>query len=118
MPDSAAKADVTQTHVDIASWFATPLVMATLSDREDLNRELIELFLNKEKQGEQHRNPNKIGTQIGDLFESTFDLFKWSDPPVQRLASECHTVLRYLVREINNYTKEEMEKMAKAKTED
>lgn len=85
--------------------------MATLSEREDLNHELTELFRSKEKQGDQHRNPNKIGTQVGELFESTFDLFSWPDPPVRQLASECHTLLYHIVEKLNDYTKEEMDNL-------
>ncbi len=98
-----------KTDVDIGNWFATPIITVKLPQRDDLHRELTELFLSKEKQGDQHRNPDKIGTQVGDLFESTFDLFSWPDPPVQRLAGECHRVLRDLVGTLNGYSKEQMD---------
>ncbi|MFQ5935214.1 MAG: TIGR02466 family protein [Acidiferrobacterales bacterium] len=92
----------------ITRLFATPLVRVTLPDFEDLNRELAALFLAKEKEGDTYRSPVHIPTQVGAVFESTFDLFSWREPPVRRLASECKRVLRDLVAAFNHYSEEEM----------
>lgn len=102
---------MTKLNAEFTSWFATPIVTITLPDTEDMNSELAQLFFGKEAQGDKHRNPTKIGTQIGDLFESTFDLFAWRDPPVQKLGRTCEQVLRDLVRTLNSYTDEQMKKL-------
>lgn len=94
--------------VEIGSWFATPIAQAKLPGGDDLNRQLEQLFLDREAQGDKYRTPVHIPTQIGDVFESTFDLFGWPDPPVQQLARECHRVLYHLVGSLNGYTEKEM----------
>lgn len=98
-------------NAEIKGWFATPIVVAKLPDSENLNRALTALFLEKEKAGDQYRNPVRIPTQVGNLFESTCDLFGWPDPPVQSLARECHTVLRDLVANLNGYDAAEVAKL-------
>lgn len=94
---------------EITKAFATPIVTVMLPDAERLNGELTALFLEKEQAGERYRTPVHIPTQVGEVFESTFDLFTWPDPPVQRLARACHEILRELVANINGYTAAEME---------
>jgi uncharacterized protein (TIGR02466 family) len=99
---------VAQLNVEITTAFATPLVTVTLPDSENLNRALAELFLQKEREGDKYRTPVHIPTQVGDIFESTFDLFDWPDKPVQQLARECHRVLRDYVATLNKYSEAEM----------
>lgn len=77
---------MTQVDAEITTVFATPLATATLPESERLNRKLTELFLEKEKQGDKYRNPVHIPTQVGNIFESTFDLFEWPDAAAQKLA--------------------------------
>jgi uncharacterized protein (TIGR02466 family) len=101
--------DVSSETAEINAVFATPFVTARLPDSENLNRELAALFLEKEKAGVRYRSPVHIPTQIGDVFESTFDLFSWPEPPVQRLARACDDILRNLVATVNNYAPEEMQ---------
>lgn len=93
---------------EIVSWFATPIVSARIPDAEALNRELVALFLDKERAGDAFRHEMHIPTQVGPVFESRFDLFEWPDAPVQRLAEEVHSVLFHLVGRMNSYTSEEM----------
>lgn len=93
---------------EIASWFATPVATATLPDCEGLNRELETLFLARENAGDEFRTDNHIPTQVGDIFESRFDLFDWPDPPVQTLADHCHRMLFNLVASLNGYSDAEM----------
>ncbi|MBW8054304.1 MAG: TIGR02466 family protein [Acidiferrobacterales bacterium] len=101
---------MSNTDAVITKVFATPLAMVWLKDTESLNRELAELFLRKEKEGDKHRSPVRIPTQIGDVFESTFDLYNWPDPPVQNLARQVHEILLDLVATLNAYTAEQMAK--------
>ncbi|MFQ5994673.1 MAG: TIGR02466 family protein [Acidiferrobacterales bacterium] len=100
--------DATRVDADIGSYFATPIVTATLPQIEALNQELAELFLSKEKDGDKHRNPMRIPTQVGDVFESSFDLFNWPDPPVRTLARACNVLLRDLIATVNEYDAEQM----------
>ena len=95
---------MTQVDVEITTAFATPLVTVALPDSESLNRALTELFLQKEREGDKYRTPVHIPTQIGDIFESTFDLFDWPDEPVQRLARGCPRILREYVAPPNKYS--------------
>ena len=100
---------MTQVDAEITTVFATPLVTATLPESDSLNRELTELFLEKEKQGNKYRTPVHIPTQVGDIFESTFDLFDWPEAPVQKLARECQRTLRDFVATINRYSNAEID---------
>ncbi len=100
-----------QPPAEINQVFATPLVTAMLPDAVELNRELTALFLEKEKAGERYRSPVHIPTQVGEIFESTFDLFNWPDAPVRRLARACHELLHDLVATLNGYTAAEMERL-------
>ncbi|MDX1489509.1 MAG: TIGR02466 family protein [Acidiferrobacterales bacterium] len=92
----------------IASWFATPIATVRVADHETLNRALQALFLEKERAGDAFRHEIRIPTQVGPVFESRFDLFDWSDPPVQQLAEACHDALYDLVQALNGYDDDEM----------
>jgi len=96
------------TDAEIASWFATPIASARIPDAEQLNRELVPLFLDRERAGDAFRHEIRIPTQVGPVFESRFDLFEWPDAPVQRLAEEVHNVLFHVVGRVNGYSTEEM----------
>jgi hypothetical protein len=105
MPHSASSASA---DAEVVSWFATPIVSVSIPDFEQLNAELVPLFLAKEKAGDAFRHDIRIPTQVGPVFESRFDLFEWPDAPVQRLAGEVHNVLFSLVGRLNTYRPEEM----------
>ena len=99
---------MSEVDAEIVSWFATPIVSADIPGAEALNRELVPLFLERERAGDEYRHEMHIPTQVGPVFESRFDLFEWPDPPVQRLAEEVHNVLFHLVARLNTYTDAEM----------
>jgi len=103
---------LTNVDVEIGSWFATPIVTARIPDTEGLNRELAELFLEREQAGDAYRHEIRIPTQIGPVFESRFDLFDWPDPPVQQLAEAVHDVLYHVVATLNGYNETEMADIA------
>ena len=96
----------------ITGWFATPIVTVRIPQAEALNPELERLFLEREREGDTWRHGYHIGTQVGAIFESRFDLFEWPDPPVQRLAEAVHDVLYHVVARCNNYQDAEMEGLA------
>jgi uncharacterized protein (TIGR02466 family) len=94
---------------EIVSWFATPIVSADIPGAEQINEELVPLFLAREKAGDEFRHEIRIPTQIGPVFESRFDLFEWPDAPVQRLSEEVHDVLYHVVARLNSYSEQDME---------
>ena len=96
---------------EIVSWFATPIATADIPDSDALNRALVPLFLDKERAGDAYRHEMHIPTQVGPVFESRFDLFEWPDEPIQRLATELHSVLFHLVGRLNSYGEEEMARL-------
>jgi uncharacterized protein (TIGR02466 family) len=64
---------------EIRSYFATPVVVATLADAEPLNAELKRVILGRERQdqGVQHSN-------LGG-WQSSWDFESWGGPPARRL---------------------------------
>lgn len=92
----------------IRALFATPFVTVSMPDAAPLCHELTELFLAREN--DEHRYRGVRATQRG-LFESRFDLFRWPDPPAQRLTAFCHEALSNFVMRLNGYTVEEMERL-------
>ncbi len=88
--------------------FAVPLASFRLEKPEPLLGDLATLFLGAEQKGDAHRNETRRDTQHGALFESSFDLFRWPQPPAQALAKFCHTALASVIRDVSDYTDEEL----------
>lgn len=87
----------------ITPLFATPVAFSRLSDSGQLNVELRELFLAREREGAKWANPNPYTQRNAELFESHFDLFKWPEPCVQRLKQFCWSELTQLIATLNAY---------------
>jgi len=85
--------------------FATPLAEITLPDAGPQLETLRALFLSREN--ELNRYPVQRPTQHG-LFESRFDVFDWTDEPVQSLARFCHGALSSVVKSLNGYSPEDV----------
>jgi hypothetical protein len=94
--------------IKVTDMFATPMVEARFPNHAPLCAALAKLFLEKEREGERYRDPQKRLTQFGPLFESRFDLFKWTDPPVVEVARFTHTCLSQLIQQITNYGPEDL----------
>jgi len=88
--------------------FAVPIAHCQLPEADALCEQLGPLFIERAEQGDTYRHKKRIDTMHGDLFESSFDLFRWSDPPVRQLASSCHQALARLVQKLNGYSDAEM----------
>lgn len=88
--------------------FAVPFVETELPDAASLNRQLAELFLAREAQGERWRNADPTMARQHTLFESRFDLFRWPDECVRQLAAFCLSSVYKLVGELNGYTREQL----------
>jgi uncharacterized protein (TIGR02466 family) len=67
----------------IAPAFAVPMVETRLEPCEALNRELEALFLARET--DEYRNPTPSHIAQQELFESRFNLFRWSEKCIQEL---------------------------------
>ena len=94
--------------IKVTDMFATPMVEARFPNHARLCAALAKLFLEQEREGERYRDPQKRLTQFGPLFESRFDLFKWTDPPVVEVARFTHTCLSQLIQQITNYGPEDL----------
>ena len=67
----------------VTSLFAVPFAEARLEPCERLNRELEELFLDREN--DENRNPTPSHIPQEETFESRFNLFRWPEACVQEL---------------------------------
>ncbi len=95
----------------IGQLFAVPLAEFRLEKPEPLLGDLKTLFLEAEEQGDKFRNRIRRDTQHGALFESRFDLFRWSQAPAQALAKFCHTAMATVIKELSDYSDEELGKL-------
>ena len=75
--------------LNLTPTFVTPFVETQYENCESLNKELTELFLAREAEGDQYKNPYMTPGKVG-LFESDFDLFKWPEECVQKLRPRLH----------------------------
>jgi len=89
--------------LDIGAFFSVPIAHTTMPEHDGLCDQLEALFLAREGEGEKYRHQKYIDTMHGDLFESRFDLFRWPDEPVRKLAGWCHGQLASLVQDLNRY---------------
>ena len=96
---------------EVTPFFAVPIGRVTFPDVEPLCDALETLFLAKAAEGEPWRHQKYIDTMHGDLFESRFDLFRWPEAPVRRLAGLCHEALALHVGQLNGYDAAALEKL-------
>lgn len=83
--------------------FAVPFSFVRHPAPASMNQRLRELFLAREALGERHANPRPTVERGEQLFESTFDLFKWPDACVQELRTFCWGHLYRAIGETNGY---------------
>lgn len=94
--------------INIKSAFASPIVESYFPNSESLNRDLRELFLAREKEGDRYRKKRKTPTlQIG-IFESEFDVFSWPERCIHTLREFCMQTLTYVVAQMNHYSQSEV----------
>ncbi|MGD8977380.1 MAG: putative 2OG-Fe(II) oxygenase [Gammaproteobacteria bacterium] len=97
--------------ITVTDLFTTAMAEASMPDHEALCDELTALFLRRESEDDGVRNDTQRATQFGALFESRFDLFRWPDPPVKKLAHFCHGSLVQLIRQLSSFTDEEFARL-------
>lgn len=90
--------------------YAVPLLQGIIPDAQALNRDLAELFLRREAEGERWRNKETYDTQHG-IFESDFTLHEWPEPCVQHLFTAIRSTLMTFIQGINAYSDEQMANM-------
>ncbi len=97
--------------MDISYHFAVPLIQFQHPDKDRLNRELKDLILHMEAQGDRFRDTVKRDTQGGPLFESNFDLFYRPEKPLRELAAFCHESLARAIFQLSDYSREEFARL-------
>lgn len=98
----------TQALFKILPGFAVPFAELELPNAAPLNEQLRTLFLQRERQGVEYRNPDPSMKVQPEVFESRFDLFHWTEPCIVTLREFCNAALFKLVAELNGYSREEM----------
>jgi uncharacterized protein (TIGR02466 family) len=97
--------------VQVAPLFAVPLAITRHPSPEALNRDLRELFIAREADGERHRNQRPSMQTTGGVFESEFRLFDTDEPRLVELREFCWRILSRLVMDLNGYTPDFMKQL-------
>lgn len=91
--------------------FSVPFAQDLHPDAQQLNSRLKKLLLAREAQGERYANPNPSLKQQQGVFESDFNLFSWREECIQQLRLFCWSTLGKALRELNDYSAEEMNRL-------
>lgn len=83
--------------------FAVPFVRTRHPEYGALNSQLKALFLEREREGAHIANPNPYTQRNEAVFESNFDLFKWTEPCVEQLRAFCFNNVMRTLGELNGY---------------
>lgn len=88
------------------SLFAAPIATRMLEDAEELNAELTTLLLSRET--EEYRNPYPTHMQQREVYESNFDMFRWTEPCIRTLRAFVLDSIVEVVAELSGYTREDV----------
>jgi uncharacterized protein (TIGR02466 family) len=88
--------------------FAVPVATRSLEEADDLNAELAELLLSRET--DEYRNPYPTHMQQQEVYESNFDLFRWTEPCIRSLRSFVMDSIAEVVADLSGYAPEDMAK--------
>lgn len=97
--------------IRITDLFTTPLIEARMADHDTVCDDLRRLFLEREQEGEQYRYHKRRETQFGSLFESKFDLFRWNEPSVKKVAHFCHSALGEAIGKLTSFSEEDLNRL-------
>jgi uncharacterized protein (TIGR02466 family) len=92
--------------MNVQPLYAVPLVTAEHPDAERVCPMLREFFLARE--GDEFRDDIVRDTQVGEVFESRFDLFYWPDKELQPLVGFVNATLARTVMELNGYSQQQL----------
>ncbi len=95
----------------IINAFAIPVVETYFPRADELNPKLKALFLEREKEGDKHRNVVPTPTVQVEIFESDFQLFGWPEPEVQALRDFCFDTLARVIAQLNGYDAAQMNRL-------
>lgn len=90
--------------------FAVPFAQDFLRDA-GINNRLKTLLLAREAEGARYANPNPSLQQQPGVFESDFNLFSWPEACVQQLRTFCWAALGRTIKQLNDYSTEEMQRL-------
>lgn len=88
---------------EIIPFFAVPFGTATLDNCASLNAELRTLFLQRAAAGNTYANPFPLAHQSPHVFESSVDLFRVPEKPVQQLREFCLRELVQMIIKLSGY---------------
>ena len=96
--------------LNIRPYFSSPIADLRIPNTGRLNAALRTKFIAWEKnEGTRSSAPTPVGRHA--LYESDFSLFRNEDPDVRQLATMCLSAVGQMVKEINDYTVEEMQQL-------
>lgn len=96
--------------LNLRPYFSSPIADLRIPNTERLNAALRTKFIAWEKnEGARSSAPTPVGRHA--LYESDFSLFRTEDPDVRQLATMCLSAVGQLVKEINDYSVEEMQEL-------
>ncbi len=93
----------------ISNVFSVPIAEFNLEPPGEFWRELINLILAQETQGQKFGKVGQHGN--GLVFESHSDLFSQEDPLLRQISAFCHVALASVIRELTDHTEAEFEKL-------
>ena len=91
--------------------FAVPFVQDRHPQAASVNRELRQLLLDREAQGDRYANPSPSLRQQPGVFESGFELFSWPEPCIQDVRRFCWGALGQALQVLNGYGPDEMARL-------
>lgn len=95
--------------VQIHPLFAVPLGFARFPHADLLNPHLKALFLRREAEGRRSVEPSM--RVLHALFESSFDVFGWTEPEVKTLREFCFAALYELIGSLNGYGPDDLKRI-------
>lgn len=96
--------------LNIHSYFAVPIMTTQIKNSQALNEVLRIKFLEWELNDPTH-DLARTRVERSNVYESDFSLFRKVDPDIQRLASICLSAVGDVVKELNQYSVEEMHEL-------
>lgn len=96
---------------DVKDFFCTPLIFGKFPEHDRLVEPFKNLLYKMEENPDKYRNQNQFNTTLGDVFDTTFDLFRIQEPIIQRVASVTNHLFGGIVQRFNGHDSEIMSKL-------
>lgn len=95
--------------VKLHPMFAVPFATCVNPLATAMNRDLRQLILRLEQEGEAHRNPTPLMSIPAGLYESDFTFFARGEPCVRQLREFCWAALGELIGALSTRNREQLE---------